>query len=174
MSTWHTIEITGVKAAGITLESLPSSSEEWGLSEGEPWAPSLTYVTSEDGKPGSFVEDEDSFNTNGRTKYSVEEVGAWARDITSGLADVVVTHDEQWDDDDGGRSVTVYRNGDIDRAASRVSALVPMDYLAIMNEGQRAIAALEATAEGDSNDAEIEAGQAVADVLRRLIEGIES
>lgn len=169
MSTWHTVTIDGLKQAGIGVADLPAPQEEWGLHDGESWFPPLVA-----GEGNALVADEDSLYCNGQTKYSVEEVGAWACDFTAKHEGVTVTHDEEWDDEGMGFSSTVYTRGELDREASGTSALVPMDYVRYIGEAQAALAAHEQLHATSNKAAHSTVADNLAAQLRRLIEGIHS
>lgn len=169
MSTWHTVMVEGIAATEITDASLPDASRVWGLSDGEGWQTPLVYV---EGTIGRMVADEDSLYVNGQTKYSVEEIAQWALAFTAEHDGITVTHGEEWDDEGPGGSSTVYRKGELVREESQVSAFVPMDYRQYIDEAKAALEAWEQAEQGNSNDAEHDAGAELATQLRRLIEGI--
>lgn len=95
----------------------------------------------------------------------------WAADITAKRAAVVVSISEEWDDDGGGHDITVYQGGMVDRPASRVQVLAPLDYGVYIAELKTAIIAWEASLTQPMGT--INAGERMKLAALKLIGGIE-
>jgi hypothetical protein len=174
MSTWNVVTIYGIKAAGIkrkTLRDFDLYENPNGGEGSNGW--DVAWVNPTGLTPEEVVaKRKDSAQMEGQTTWRADEIGEWIVELTSKHPELEVTWSQTWDDDGPGAETLVYRAGEIDRAKSQTSAMVPLDYALLIDRGTKALEHLERTADGDSNDAEIAAGQEVADILRAFIEGI--
>lgn len=176
MTTWNTVTVVGLEAASLTIDQLPDIYEPYlhdgdGV-DGNHWDHGFEWVASTEDEPAHMKAVTDEAYVAGHSKYRVEEIETWIKQFTAEHPELTIEWDQTWDDDDAGREVTIWRKGELVRGESQVSALVPMDYVNLIQEGRDALARLSEAAEGDSNDEEIDAGQAVAAILSTLIEGI--
>lgn len=104
MSTWNTVTIKTPKE--IDLDELPDI-DDLGL-----W----------DGQDFDFPEEP---TASGRSKYRADDLDNWIIDYTTEHPEISIHWYEEWDDDEPGQSLNVYRAGSIVRAESKSSALVP-------------------------------------------------
>lgn len=106
------------------------------------------------------------------TKYQIAGAEEAAQGLSTKYPTATVEYIEEWDDDGSGRERRIIQDGRL--AVAQETALVPTNLAAMIGDVKNAIAALDRAAEGDSNDEEIEAGQAVATLASALIDALEA
>lgn len=113
-----------------------------------------------------------SISIAGWSKYQRDELHDFAADYTAATKSTV-TITEEWGGE-GGPSVETYvwRGGERVHPEEQVSQLVPANLAELIAAVRAAADALNATADGDSNDAEIEAGQEMRDVALALADAL--
>lgn len=110
MSTYHAVTIA--TPVPIDLATLPyplydDGSGSWGLHDGDEWydpAAPMCY---------------------GHSAYALDVIGVWAAAYTAAHPEVTVTWSQEWDDEEPGQQVTVYRAGVVVVAESKHTELVP-------------------------------------------------
>ena len=113
MSTYHVIKITTPEP--INLASLPyplydydgTHPNAWGLHDGDVW------------------EDPTAPICYGHSAHGVEPIETWALEYTAAYPGITVTWSQEWDDEDAGASISVYRDGTFILAESKHTELVP-------------------------------------------------
>jgi len=113
MSTYHVVAID--TPAPIDLASLPyplcdydgSRAGAWGLHDGDEW--------DDPAAPMCY----------GHNAYTLDVIGEWAAAFTAEHPGVTVTWSQEWDDEEPGSDVTVYRAGAVVVAESKHTELVP-------------------------------------------------
>ena len=147
MTTWNTILIDAI----VDVETLPTVDAwrtgdtdrlDFAISGGEDWMPTggrTPLRLDVDGKPvrdpdtGAFITDDAKATPDhqmwcsGESKWRRNEIGAWAIEWTREHPGIEVQWDQHWDDDDGGREESVYRDGALVREESKKDGMVPMD-----------------------------------------------
>lgn len=126
MTTWNELHVTGWPG---TLDDLTASLAGTGILDRldhEPLRPAQVWRADEEAGTIRQVPDAGAFFACGESKYHLDDVASWARELTAQHPGVVVTHDEAWDDDGGGRTSSTYRGGDLDPAASTEHGPVPL------------------------------------------------
>lgn len=131
MSTWNVVTIE--KPGRLTLADLPEALTSAGPLGGEDYSdtderedtPPTMYRgvlvgAGRPGKPGGNIVIE------GRTKYRAEELFAACVEVSASTGGTV-TWFEEWDDDEVGQSVTVFRAGELVDSEGRTSELVPVN-----------------------------------------------
>ncbi|MFF7293209.1 hypothetical protein ACFY9N_11825 [Microbacterium sp. NPDC008134] len=131
MTTWNviTIENPGALTVAALPEALTSEGEIWeGYSaddtrdavEPREIAPDLVA-------PGRAGDPNGCIIIEGHSKWEAEEAIAALVQLTRDAPEMKVTHFQEWDYDGVGSESAVYRGGEIVRAESKVSQLVPVD-----------------------------------------------
>lgn len=173
MTTWNTVSIDGLSTTGLKIDELEDIYEPY-LHDGDGvggnhWDTPLVHNPN----TGKLTRDEDGAYVCGRSKYRVDEIEAWIKVFTLEHPDVTITWSQEWDDDDQGSENTVWRKGELVREESEVNGMIPLDWATLVRDAEHAVARFEEASEGDSGDAEFEAAYALAEITRKLIEGIK-
>lgn len=123
MSTWNSITIENLGA--LTVEALPDALTR----DGEIWE---GYEADQYGEP-------EIITIQGHSKWEPSEAIAALKQLTLDHPGMKVIHDQEWDYEEPGSDSTVYVNGEIVRAESKHSQLVPIDLAAMVEALRKAL-----------------------------------
>jgi hypothetical protein len=137
MDVWHSVTLTDIELTDKQFGKLP----DWNLIDsdgGWDFWPERHGVNPD----GTEYTAPLYYSVSGTGRYddtcAMEE---WAVKFTTKHPGATVTIDQEWYEQDQGQSSDVYRNGELVRAESKMSYMVPIDIGALLEESKRAIIA---------------------------------
>lgn len=166
---WTVLSITDAQPAYLDQDgeprSLVSDLKDISIYSFEDNAGGVVLITDDEGRAAGW-------SVSGWSKYQRDEIHEFAILYTTAVPGARAEIFEEWRGEEPGTETLVFRGGERVHGEEKVSQLVPVNLAELIAAVRKAAADLNATADGDSNDAEIEAGQELRDVALALADAL--